>query len=219
MYVPAHYLETELARLDWLVAHDSFGTLISSVDGAPFATHMPVLYARDGERVTLTGHWARPNPQWHTLEGQRALFIFHGPHAYISPRWYVEPARNVPTWNYAVAHVYGSVRLISERDALERIVTALAERYESDSPNPWRLAESDLANGAMLRGIVGFELAADDVQLKFKLNQNHPPANVEGAISGLRGIGSEDAEHTATLMERAVEERRGTTTESPAREP
>jgi transcriptional regulator len=207
MYVPAHFVETDLARLDWLAAHDSFGTLISSLDGAPFATHMPVLYARDGECVTLTGHWARPNPQWRTLEGQRALFIFQGPHAYISPRWYVDPARNVPTWNYAVAHVYGRVRLIQESDALERIVATLARNYEGDSPGAWRLADSDPATRAMLRGIVGFELAADDVQLKFKLNQNHPPGNVEGAISGLRAIGSEDAVHTATLMERALTSR------------
>lgn len=208
MYVPAHFVETDLARLDWLAARDSFGTLISSVDGAPFATHMPVLYARDGERVMLTGHWARPNPQWRNLEGQRALFIFHGPHAYISPRWYVDPARNVPTWNYAVAHVYGQVRLIQESDALERIVTTLARNYEGDSADAWRLADSDPATRGMLRGIVGFELAADDVQLKFKLNQNHPTGNVEGAIRGLRAVGLPDAEDTAALMEVSAARRR-----------
>jgi len=218
MYIPPHFNETDLSRLDWLAAHDAFGTLISTVDGAPFATHLPVLYARDGERVTLTGHWARPNPQWRAIEGQRALFIFHGPHTYISPRWYVEPAQNVPTWNYAVAHVYGTVRLINERDALERIVTALADRYEGDAPGAWRLAESDPANRAMLRGIVGFELIAAAVQLKFKLNQNHPLGNIEGAIRGLRAIVSEDAQHTAALMESAAKSH-GQKFESSTREP
>jgi len=47
MYIPAHFNETDLSRLDWLAAHDAFGTLISNVEGAPFATHLPVLYARD----------------------------------------------------------------------------------------------------------------------------------------------------------------------------
>lgn len=204
MYVPPYFNETDLSRLDWLAAHDAFGTLISTVEGAPIATHLPVLYARHGEHVTLTGHWARPNPQWRAIESQRTLFIFHGPHTYISPRWYLEPARNVPTWNYAVAHMYGSVRLINERDALERIVTTLAERYEGNAPGAWRLAESDPANRAMLRGIVGFELLADEVQLKFKLNQNHPLGNIEAAIRGLRAIGLEDAQNIAALMESAA---------------
>jgi transcriptional regulator len=208
MYVPAHFNEADLGRLDWLATHDSFGTLISSVDGSPFATHLPVLYARDGEGVTLTGHWARQNPQWRSIEGQRVLFIFHGPHAYVSPRWYMEPARNVPTWNYAVAHVYGKVRLTEERDALERIVSALAQRHEGSTPGAWRLHDSDPANRALLRGIVGFELTADEVQLKFKLNQNHPLGNVDGAIRGLRGVASDDARNTATLMEDAAAGRR-----------
>src|ERR1700680_3554717 len=107
MYIPDAFRETDLARLYWLASHDAFGTLVSFADGAPIATHLPVLYSRDGARVTLTGHWARPNPQWRTIEAQRALFILHGPHAYISPRWYTDPEANVPTWNYAAAHLYG----------------------------------------------------------------------------------------------------------------
>jgi transcriptional regulator len=99
-----------------------------------------------------------------------------------------------------VAHVYGNVRLIHEREALERIVTALAGIYEGDTPGAWRLADSEPANRASLRGIVGFELFAAEVQVKFKLNQNHPRGNVEGAIRGLRAQGSADAEATAALM-------------------
>ena len=114
MYTPPYFLETDLARLDWLVAHDAFATVVSSVDSAPFVTHMPLLYRREGNRVTFTGHWARPNPQWKDIEGQTVLLVLHGPHAYISPRWYEVPEKNVPTWNYAVAHVYGKVRLIQD---------------------------------------------------------------------------------------------------------
>src|SRR5689334_19987501 len=128
MYVPAHFRETDLARLDELAAHDAFGTLVSQVDGAPFASHLPVLYAREGDRVTLTGHWARENQQWTQIRDQRVLFIFHGPHAYISPRWYAEPPRNVPTWNYATAHVYGRVRLIEDLAVLEQLVDKLARK-------------------------------------------------------------------------------------------
>jgi len=212
MYLPAHFRETDLARLDELAAHDSFGTLISIVDGAPFVTHMPVLYAREGNTVRLTGHWARENPQWRTFDSQRVLFIFHGPHAYISPRWYAQPARNVPTWNYAVAHVYGRASLIHEVEALVPIVDGLARKYEgraepaasTGSPQPWQLAESHPGNVRALTGVVGFELLADDVQLKFKLNQNHPAVNVEGAMGGLRALGGDDNEATAALMQAAL---------------
>jgi len=70
----------------------------------------------------------------------------------------------------------------------------------------------------MLRGIVGFELVADVVQLKFKLNQNHPAGNVEGAICGLRAVDSEDARHTAALMN-GVAARPGKSTKRPTGEP
>jgi transcriptional regulator len=205
MYVPEYFREADLTRLDWLVSHDSFATLVSTVDGALFASHLPVLYRRDGEQVTFTGHWARPNPQWRAIDGQRALLIIHGPHSYISPRWYVEPRKHVPTWNYAVAHIYGKARLVTDRAALEQIVTTLAEKYEGGAPDAWTLAGSDPENRAMLRGIVGFELAADEIQLKFKLNQNHPRGNVEGAIDGLKAAPADDAQGTMSLMQDTLE--------------
>jgi transcriptional regulator len=203
MYVPDHFQETDLARLDWLVSHDAFATLISIVDGAPFVSHLPVLYRRDDQQVRFAGHWARPNPQWRAIESQRVLLIIHGPHTYISPRWYVEPRRQVPTWNYCVAHVYGKVRLITDEAALEQIVSALAARYEVSGADAWKLATSEPGVRSMLRSIVGFELAADEVQLKFKLSQNHPRGNVEGAIVGLRSVPSDDARAVMTLMQDA----------------
>jgi transcriptional regulator len=205
MYVPEHFREADLTRLDWLVSHDAFGTLVSTVDGTPFASHLPVLYRRDRAEVTVTGHWARPNPQWRAIEEQRVLLIIHGPHTYISPRWYVEPRRHVPTWNYAAAHIYGKVRLITDPIVLERIVATLAEKYEDGAVDAWTLAGSDPANRAMLRGIVGFELAADEIQLKFKLNQNHPRGNVEGAIAALKAAPADDAQGVMSLMQDMLE--------------
>ena len=75
MYIPTYFREPDLEQLDGLAAHDAFGTLVSVADSSPVATHLPVLYHRDGSQVTLTGHWARPNPQWPGIEGQRVLFI------------------------------------------------------------------------------------------------------------------------------------------------
>jgi transcriptional regulator len=207
MYLPEAFEAKDLAVLDRLADTDAFGTLVSQLDGAPFASHLPVLYHRADTQVRLTGHWARANPQWREIEGQRVLFIFHGPHAYISPRWYLEPEKNVPTWDYAVAHVYGRVRVIHETEELERIVTALATQYEASAPKPWRLESTGEAGRARLKAIVGFELAAETIQIKLKLNQNHVAGNVRGAIDGLRAQGSPQSAEVASWMEELLNRR------------
>jgi transcriptional regulator len=207
MYNPPHFTTTDPSWLDWLAEKHPFGTLMSQVDSAPFASHLPVLYRRMDTNVTLTGHWARPNPQWRDIESQRVLFIYHGPHAYISPQWYTDPQKQVPTWNYVTAHVYGAIRLVEESEELERIVVSLAERFESSAATPWRLASDEPANRSRLKGIVGFELRADTVQIKVKLNQNHPPANVAGAIAGLVATGSAEATQIAGLMQTELNRR------------
>jgi transcriptional regulator len=201
MYIPPAFSSADPAVLDRLAAHNAFGTLVSQFGGAPFASHLPVLYRRADGRVILTGHWARANPQWRDLDGQRALFIFHGPHAYISPRWYLEPEKNVPTWNYVVAHVYGRVRVTHDTAELERIVNALAAQYESGAAEPWRFESTGDAGRARLKAIVGFELAADEVQVKVKLGQNHQAGNVQGAIAGLGAVGTAEAVATASWMQ------------------
>ena len=206
MYIPAQFHETNPACLDWLAAHDAFGTLISMADAAPVATHLPVLYERTGARVLLTGHWARGNPQWQSIKEQRVLFIFHGPHAYISPRWYTNPEANVPTWDYATAHLYGRIRLVEDPAMLRKIVSALAAYYESAAKEPWRMNDSE-ESAKRLRGIVGFELAVDDIQVKFKLNQNHPASNIEGTIAGLRAQGGAGSLAVAALMQEALDKR------------
>ena len=201
MYLPQAFRSTDLADLDRMAAHDAFGTLISMRDEAPYASHLPVLSRRAGEHVRVTGHWARANPQWREIEHQRVLFIFHGPHAYITPRWYTEPEQNVPTWNYATAHLCGRIRVIHELPELERIVTALAAKYESGAARPWRLEDTGAAGRERLKAIVGFELTPDEIEVKLKLNQNHSPENVRGAIAGLNSRGDAQSAAVAALMQ------------------
>ena len=208
MYIPQSFSSQDPAELDRLAAYNAFGTLVSQLGGTPFVSHLPVLYRRAAGRVTLTGHWARANPQWREIDGQRVLFILQGPHAYISPRWYLEPEKNVPTWNYAVAHVYGRVRVIQDSAELEQIVTALAAQYEAGTPQPWRFEDTGAAGQARLEAIVGFELAAEETQIKLKLGQNHVEGNILGAIAGLRAGGSAEALAVAEWMEEALQRQR-----------
>lgn len=201
MYPPRAFTENDLAGLDWLLARDPFATLVTcGADGLPQATHLPVLYARDGDQVVVEGHWAKPNPQ--AAHAGQALLVVHGPHHYVSADWYPDKAQagRVPTWNYAAAHLHGKVERLHDEAALASIVSRLGERFEPEVGGRWRYDPDDPRERALLRGIVGFRLRAERVELKFKLNQNHPPANVRGVIEGLRGLRGERPGQVAALM-------------------
>jgi transcriptional regulator len=202
MYSPRAFVETDLAALDALVARDPFATLITVVDGAPCASHLPVLYARNGERVVFRGHWARPNPQWRNADGREATLIVHGPHTYISPSWYPDKefAARVPTWNYAIAHVSGVLKVSEDPVELAGIVSDLAERHETAIGSDWRFPPEREDYRVQLKGIVGFSLEAARIELKFKFNQNHPVANVLGAADALERQDNPLSHEVAALM-------------------
>ena len=200
MYTPRAFVETDLALLDALLARDPFVTLVTSVDEMPFASHLPVLHTRDGERVLIEGHWAKANPQ--VRHGGKALLIVHGPHAYVSPGWYPdkEAAARVPTWNYAVAHLTGTLEASSDEDFLASIVDRLSNRHEATFGSDWRYEHARNDHRSQLRGIVGFRFVPDRIELKFKLNQNHPPANVAAVAAALSTLDDSNARSIATMM-------------------
>lgn len=200
MYTPPYYREADLAALDALVAANPFATLVTVRDGAPFATHLPVLYAREGDRVVFRGHWARPNPQWR--DAGEALLIVHGPQTYVSPSWYPdkEEQARVPTWNYAVAHVHGTLEILQDTGSLAAIVSELSDRHERANGSEWRFEPDRADHVVQLKGIVGFRLAASRLELKFKLNQNHPEANRRAVTSALAAKPDDASRAVAGLM-------------------
>ena len=200
MFVPRAFAESDPAALDWLVAHDAFATLVSSAGGEPFASHIPVLCRREEGRVVFEGHLARANPQWQQLAAQTALLILHGPHAYVSPSWYPDPAQSVPTWNYAVAHVYGRCEVYDEPARLQDLVAELSAKYESGIGSGWRFPEAAPDTLHELRGIVGFRLGATRIEVKYKLNQHHPEAKVRSAAAALASQPGSDAPAVGALM-------------------
>ncbi|HVK50349.1 MAG TPA: FMN-binding negative transcriptional regulator [Pseudoxanthomonas sp.] len=198
MYTPRAFAETDLTELDALIARDAFITLVTvGADGLPFVSHLPVLYGREGEQVWLEGHWARPNPQ--ARHSGPALAIVHGPHAYVSPGWYAdkEEAARVPTWNYVVAHLHGPLQITEDTAALASIVDRLSQLNEPRVGQDWRFEYERDDHVRQLRGIIGFRLPVERIELKFKLSQNHPEANVRGAAAALQAQGQQEV---ATLM-------------------
>jgi transcriptional regulator len=203
MYIPRHYQEQDSEELYAFMERFGFATLVTTDGGVPFATHVPLQLERhSGQGVRLTGHMARANPQWQGFsQASEALAIFHGPHAYISPTWYVTQPQ-VPTWNYAVVHAYGAPHLIEEPSEVMRILREASARYEAGSAAPWTPVQAEDYVHKRLSGIVAFELRITRLEGKFKLNQKHSAQDRHRIIEALeRSTASED-QQVAELMRR-----------------
>ena len=200
MYQPASFVETDLTALDALIERDNFITLITVRDGSPVVSHLPVLYRRDGECIQLRGHWARPNPQ--ARHAGPATAIVHGPHAYVSSSWYPdkEAAARVPTWNYAVAHLAGTLDTFDDEALLAALVDELSHRHEASVGRDWRFEFDRDDHRRQLRGIIGFRFRVESATLKFKLNQNHPAANRIAVADALEQQPREASHDVARLM-------------------
>ncbi|QSX75708.1 FMN-binding negative transcriptional regulator [Lysobacter arenosi] len=209
MYLPRAFAETDLQALDGLAVRDRFITLVTVHDGEPTVSHLPVLYRREGDRVELIGHWARPNPQ--ARHNGPALAIFHGPHAYVSPSWYPdkEEEARVPTWNYVVAHLRGQLTTFNDEASLAGVVDGLSREHEASVGRDWRFEFERDDHRSQLRGIIGFRFVAEQITLKFKLSQNHPLANRESVASELDASPREGGREIATLMRERMNEPNG----------
>jgi len=200
MYIPESFKVENPERLAALIRDNSFGMLITAPEGVPFITHLPFLLEPSaGKHGKLLGHMARANPQWrHFAPDTEVLAVFQGPHAYISPSWYLAP--NVPTWNYAVAHVRGIPRLIEDPAELDALVERLTQHHESEMPSPYQSEHADALRAKLLDMIVGFEIEITELQGKFKLSQNRSQEEQRSVIEGLNQADNPHAAAVAKLM-------------------
>ena len=200
MYIPAAFNETDLNKLFEFIEQHSFGILVSQHGGAPFASHLPFLTDRNaGPKGQLIGHMARANPHWTQAEGQSVVCVFSGPHAYISPTWY-EAANAVPTWNYAAVHVTGKFQAIHDPEELLHILTRTVNVYESRQAVPWQFDTSNEFYKKLALSIVGFRIQIDNIEGKWKLNQNRPLEQREKVVRALQQSASPDDLAIAEMM-------------------
>ena len=212
MYIPKAFQVSDSRVLAEFVANNSFATLISSVQGSLFATHLPMsLDQSRSSRGVLLGHVARANRHWQAFDGQQeALAIFHGPHAYISPNWYASSSPAVPTWNYAVVHVYGVPRIVDDEKWLSDFVDRLVTIYEADKPQPWSGILPTGLRASLLKEIVGFTMDITRVEGKFKLGQNRSLDDQRAMVDHLES----QADPVAQVLGEFMKQRLGQHTEA-----
>ena len=197
MYIPSHFEESRPERLHALIAQHPLGILVTHGASGLDANHLPFeLQARAGSLGVLHTHVARSNRVWQDIKsGDEVLAVFRGPHAYVSPNWYPsnhEHHRQVPTWNYMVAHAHGHVTVHQDEQYIRGVVGRLTKRHEASQPYPWRMSDSSQAFiGEMLSAIVGLEIVITRLAGKFKLSQNKELRDALGAAHALKAHGSD----------------------------
>jgi transcriptional regulator len=193
MYIPAHFAASPDDVRELLSSAVAADLVTSTADGL-LASTLPLVFDPDaGEHGTLRGHVARNNPQWSTPVQGEALVILRSSDAYITPSWYAAKTRHgrvVPTWNYAVAHVYGHLVIHDDPDWLDAHVRRLTAQHEAAETHPWSVDDApERYVRGQLRAIVGLELRITRVEAKLKLSQNRADDDVDGVVAGLHGRG------------------------------
>ena len=182
-----------------LVREHPLATLISNGAAGFAATPLPLVAETDGDGriVALIGHFAGSNPHLTELRNDaRALAVFHGPQAYVSPHVVSKPDWGA-TWNYAVVRFQLEVTLTPDLNA--RALDLLIEAMEGAGPDAWRATMMGERYHRLLPRIVAFRAAVLSTHATFKLGQDEDDATFAEIVDAF------DGQELARMM---VEQRR-----------
>ena len=201
MYIPEFNRQEDRSAILAFMRANPFAILITTAEGVPFATHLPLLIDETGDQLVVQGHMARANAHWKSMnESEESLVIFHGPHAYISPSLY-EHRESVPTWNYAAVHVYGEPTLFTDEESLRATLHRMIDTFESSYMAQWSEL-SEQYQSRMMKHIVGFNIKVKRLEGKFKLSQNRTKGEQARVIQCLNQSQDSNISGVAQLMQR-----------------
>ncbi len=199
MYVPQANEEKRLPILHQLIKSEPLAALVTMSSNGMIASHLPMVLEEDGgELGTLRGHVALANLQWRDLNASvDALAIFAGPQHYITPSWYpgkLEHGKVVPTWNYVVVHAYGALKVIQNEEWLMTHLVQLTTESEAGAELPWKVTDAPVDFiRSLLNGIVGFEIAINRLEGKWKVSQNRTERDRHGVVAGLAELNTPES--------------------------
>lgn len=199
MYIPHFFAETDEETLLAFMREFNFATVVSAENDLPTATHLPFIIEKRGEKIVLSAHLAKANPQWKEFAGKRILVIFQEPHAYISPLLYAEKL-NLPTWNYVAIHAYGKAKIF---ETVEENLALLEKMIVEFDPNYFQTNWREIPDEYKLsraKAIVAFEIEVEDLQGKKKLNQNKGEEDARSVIEVFEKSENENEKTIAKFM-------------------
>jgi transcriptional regulator len=191
-----------------LISAHPLGSLVTMGASGLMASHIPMVLEKDGSEFgVLKGHISRANPQWKDFTSSvEALAIFAGDHHYISASWYPgtqEHGKEVPTWNYAVVHAYGTLRLVEDAQWLMAHLESLTDTHEASSERPWKVTDApgDFIK-TLLNGIIGLELPIRRLEGKWKVSQNRTARDRQAVVEELTKLGTPESLAMRDLVKR-----------------
>jgi transcriptional regulator len=193
-----------------LIASQSLATVVAA--GPLRATHVPLLLKESEEGLTLVGHVPRADAVAAAVTAQEeVLCIFHGARAYVSPGWYATPG--LPTYNFSVAHLGGTIGPLSTDDLrahLLELAAAEEQRKLPEGGTPW--TADPAAEGRidqLLPAIIGFTVSVTTAQAKIKAGQNRTVADCEGTVEELERSPRDEHREVAAQMRSFLDGRVG----------
>lgn len=178
-----------------LIRGNPWATIVSFVPGKGIvASHYPILLDEpDGEAggdIVLLSHVGKPDERLHELGEHECLVIIYGQQGYVSPGWYgTSPA--VPTWDFEVAHLYGTPEILSNDENL-RVLDRLVSHFENRLPEPFLMhatVENTEYAERIVHGTVGFRMRVTRFEAKNKMHQDKSPSVIRNVIDALRAPG------------------------------
>lgn len=188
MYPPPYHQSKNKQKMIAVMKQYPFATLISAENGTPFITHIPIIY--NVESGKLVAHIDKFNPQVETLiDGAEVTVIFKGPDTYISPSVYT--TKQLPTWNYIIVHIKGTISLINDPSHAKDTMIAMTAFLEGEDPK-FVLEKENTHMQRSVNYIQAFDITITNWEGKFKLSQDKNEQDQENAKKELLKKSDED---------------------------
>jgi|LSQX01.2.fsa_nt_gb transcriptional regulator len=203
MYIPEHFKEVRTEEIERIIKDFPLACLVANTPEGLIAAHIPLILKGD---EYLIGHLAKSNEMPSLVErDQEVMCIFRGDDAYVSAKDYPQTGgkiKKVPTWNYQVVHIYGTIRFYNDRRSRLAATGFLTKQIERQvhGEEAWRMADAPLDYiMEQIEDITAFDVTITKVLAKSKMNQNDPQEEIESVIDSLE---AREEEGMASSMKR-----------------
>ena len=214
MYIPKPFQIDDWNEITSFVKrHPAINLVTVGADGNPISTLLPAVWdtsnLNEGFYGTLVTHISKGNDQWKSIKnGQVGLAIIQGAQAYVSPTNYEKKLTDhkvVPTWNYQMVHLTGTLEVSEDRELLRQIVSGLTDFHEGNRSKPWSASESDSEYfEAQLGGIVAITMTVTKVEAKYKLSQNRSEVDQKNIAEDLSKSAKSEEREISSEMRRTA---------------
>jgi len=196
------YVITDPQEIRRLIQEHPWATVVSSTWNGLVASHYPMMLENRDDQISLVTHFGRPDDQLHEVGQHEMLVIIQGPHGYISSSWYPE-GDNIPTWNHATAHLYGTPEILSD-DENFRVLSELVDHFEHHVAHPVSLSDDEAGARRTAKGTVGLRIVIDRFDARMKMSQSKKIEVRQNIVDELNSNGTYASPELAAEMTRAL---------------